>query len=63
MYAAVAALRLALTGQPPVVTLIAMSVVGAVVYVAAIALLSRRHLVSISGFARTLLGRGAPKAA
>ena len=63
MYAAVAALRLALTGQPPVVALFTMCVAGALVYVAAIALLSRRHLVSISGFARSLLGRRAPKVA
>jgi hypothetical protein len=46
-----------------VVALFTMCVAGALVYVAAIALLSRRHLVSISGFARSLLGRRAPKVA
>jgi teichuronic acid exporter len=63
MYAAVAALRLVLAGRPPVVTLLVLCGAGALIYFAAIALLSRRHLVSISGFARSFLGRAAPKTA
>jgi len=40
-----------------------LSSAGALVYFAVMALISRRHLVSIGGFARSLLGREAPKIA
>src|SRR5262245_26644822 len=61
MYAVVAALRLALAGQPAIVSLFALSAAGAVVYFAAMALISRRHLVVARSFARSLFAREAPK--
>ena len=54
MYAVVSALRLALAGQPPMLCLLALSGLGALVYFAAMAAISRRHLVSAIGFARSL---------
>jgi O-antigen/teichoic acid export membrane protein len=63
MYAAVAALRLALAGQPPVAALITLSATGALVYFAVMALISWRHLVTARGFVRSLLARDAPKPA
>jgi O-antigen/teichoic acid export membrane protein len=63
MYAAVAALRLALAEQPAIVSLFALSAAGALVYFAVMALISRRHLASARSFARSLLGREAPKSA
>jgi O-antigen/teichoic acid export membrane protein len=63
MYAAVAALRAELGGQPAVVALFALSAAGAVVYFAVMALISRRHLASARSFVRSLLGREAPKSA
>jgi teichuronic acid exporter len=61
MYAAVAALRFALHGQPPVAGLITLSLTGALVYLAVMALVSRRHLISGRNFMRAFLGRDAPK--
>lgn len=55
MYAAVAALRLALDGWPPVLALVTLIVTGALVYFAVLALISRRHLVSALSFSRTML--------
>jgi teichuronic acid exporter len=63
MYAAVAALRLALIGQPAVGTLIALSVMGALVYLAVMALIARPHLVSARNFAHSLLLKSAPETA
>jgi O-antigen/teichoic acid export membrane protein len=63
MYAAVAAARLGFDGRPAIVTLPALILVGAVVYFAAMALLSPRHLLSARAFARALLGRDAAKSA
>jgi O-antigen/teichoic acid export membrane protein len=61
MYAAVAALRAELDGQPAVGELFTLSAAGALVYFAVIALVSRRHLISARSFARSLLAREAPK--
>jgi O-antigen/teichoic acid export membrane protein len=61
MYAAVAALHLALAGQAAIVSLLTLSAAGAVVYFAVIALISRRHLASARSFARLLLARDATK--
>jgi O-antigen/teichoic acid export membrane protein len=63
MYAAVAALRLALDGQPSILALLALSAVGAIVYIALIALGSRRHLVIARNFARSLISRDAASTA
>ncbi len=63
MYAAVAALRVALGGQPAIAMLFVLSGVGALVYFAVMALISRRHLVDSTSFARSLLGRAAPEIA
>ena len=63
MYAAVAALRLALAGQSAIVVLGTLGAAGAFVYFAVMALISRRHLVTARSFARALLARDAPKTA
>jgi teichuronic acid exporter len=63
MYAVVAALRVGLAGQSAISMLIVLSSAGALTYLAVVALISRRHLVSISSFARSMLGREAPKLA
>jgi hypothetical protein len=63
MYAAVAALRLALPEQPAIAALGALSAAGALVYFAVMALISPRHLVTARNFARSLLARDAPKTA
>ena len=63
MYAAIAALRLALAEQPAIVALGALSAAGTLVYFAGMALISRRHLVTARSFARSLLARDAPKTA
>lgn len=61
MYAIVAALRLALDGQPAIVVLVTLSAAGAVVYFAVMALISRRHLIVARSFARSLLAKDATK--
>jgi O-antigen/teichoic acid export membrane protein len=63
MYAAVAILRMTLAGQSDLMALVLLSAAGAIVYFAVIALISRRHLVSIGSFARSLMSREAPKTA
>lgn len=63
MYAAIAALRLALAEQPAIAALGVLSAAGAFVYFAVMAFISRRHLVTARSFARSLLARDAPKTA
>jgi teichuronic acid exporter len=57
MYAAVAAFRLGVAGQPPMGALLTLSAAGAFVYFAVIALISRQHLISAHNFAHSLLSR------
>ena len=57
MYAAVAGLRVALGELPAVVMLLALCAAGGLVYLAVIACISRRHLISARGFVRSMLGR------
>ncbi len=61
MYAAIWSLRPTLAGQPSAAVLSALVAAGALVYVAVMALVSRRHLISARSFARLVLGKGAPK--
>jgi O-antigen/teichoic acid export membrane protein len=63
MYAAIAALRAPLVGQPAVAALGALSIAGAFVYLAVMALISRRHLVNARSFGRSLLAGDEPKPA
>ena len=63
MYVAVAMLRLALAGHSAIAMLFTLSSVGALVYFAVVALISRRHLVSISSFARSMTAPKTPKVA
>lgn len=65
MYGAVAVGRLVLDGHPhpPMVGLIALTLVGACVYCGTMYLISRRHVSSARNFVRSLLGRNAPKTA
>jgi teichuronic acid exporter len=60
MYVAISLLRLTLAGQPAIVALLVLSAVGAFAYFVLIAAISRRHLVSASSFARSLLARRSP---
>jgi O-antigen/teichoic acid export membrane protein len=61
MYGAVGLLRSPLAEQPGIVTLSTLSIAGALVYFAVMALISQRHLVSARSFARSLLARDATK--
>lgn len=63
MYAAVAALRPILATRSGPVSLLLLVLAGAIVYFAAIALVSRRHLRTAHGFVRALLASGSPGAA
>ena len=63
MYLAVWLLRPALSELASLVTFGTLIVTGAVVYIAAIALISRRHLATTRNFARSLLGKGATQTA
>jgi PST family polysaccharide transporter len=56
MYAAIAALRLVTSDWPNAVALVSLIVAGGLVYFGALALVSRRHLVSAFNFSRTMLG-------
>lgn len=56
MYGAILALRLVLGEWPAVVALVTLIVAGALVYVAVMALISRRHLSSAFNFSRTMFG-------
>jgi teichuronic acid exporter len=62
MYAVVVALRLVLAGQPEVLALFTLSAAGAFVFLAVMALISRRHLASARNFARAILAKDATKA-
>jgi teichuronic acid exporter len=63
MYAAVAAVRLAIGSQmPPAIALATLSTAGAVVYVGVLAIISRRHLLSIRNFARSMVQSGGEEA-
>ncbi|HKE92691.1 MAG TPA: lipopolysaccharide biosynthesis protein [Povalibacter sp.] len=63
MYAGVAALRVLMNTRPSFISLGVLVVAGGVIYCAVIALISRRHLLSIRSFVRSLLARRAPGAA
>ncbi len=63
MYAAVSMLRMALHGQPAIAMLFVLSIAGGIVYFAAMALISRRHLISARSFAGSILVRDEPKTA
>ncbi|WP_019140754.1 lipopolysaccharide biosynthesis protein [Noviherbaspirillum massiliense] len=62
MYAAVTAARPALHAQPAILALGALIALGAAVYFAIMALISRRHLISMRSFARAVRG-GTPTTA
>ena len=59
MYGAIWALRPMMVDLPAFVTLGALSTLGAAVYIVAMALISRRHLVAARTFARSLLTKDA----
>jgi O-antigen/teichoic acid export membrane protein len=61
MYAAVAAFRLGIVGQPPMGALLTLTAAGAFVYFAVIAIISRQHLISAQNFAHSFFSR--PKSA
>lgn len=56
-YAAVGALRPALDGLPAVVTLLVLSLAGGAVFLATMAVLSRRHLAATRTFVRSVAAR------
>lgn len=56
MYGAILALRLVLGEWPAVLALVTLIVAGALVYVAVMALISRRHLLIAFNFSRTMFG-------
>ena len=60
MCAAIMSLRIALADQSAITALGMLCAAGAVVYVAVVALISPRHLVTARGFARSLLSKDAP---
>ena len=55
MYAAVAALRVALPKQPDAIALVTLCMAGAFVYFGVIALIARPHLVNARAFANSLI--------
>lgn len=61
MYAAIAALRVPLTGQLAITALGTLSIAGAIVYVAVMAVISRRHLVNARRFAQSLYSVDVPR--
>lgn len=61
MYAAVATLRWTLADQAPVVSLLALTATGAAVYFTVIGAISRRHLISAYGFAKSMFVGGPSK--
>jgi teichuronic acid exporter len=63
MYAAVSGLRFVLDGHSAIANLSTLSATGALVYLAVMALISRRHLSTAHSFARSLFAKTVPKAA
>ena len=61
MYAAIAALRSVLAEGAAIAALGTLSAAGAFVYLAVMALISRRHLINARSFALSLIARDAPK--
>lgn len=60
MYAGVVALRPAVTGHGSLAGLFSLVTAGGIIYVAVMAVVSRRHLVNAGAFVRTLLARDVP---